>query len=210
LDLSASVAPVVQGKRVVALVNNVGYTSTYQAFAIQDTADVDRVLNILAFTTYITQILLPSMYDGRPALVINVAGLTRQYPAPLLAVHSGEKSYVSGWSRALSLEFELAHEPKGADVEVLCVDVHVVSSNSNSSPKSFFAPDGTQMGKAIVGAVGCGKRVVTAYWPHELSAGILKWIPVKLMDGIMTKQLVAMKDRELKVIEERAKAKTED
>lgn len=164
------------------------------------------MLNVLAFTIHITRLLLPKMYaDSTPALVINVAGLTRSYPAPLLAVHSGEKAAIVNWSRALALEFELTKQPVGADVEVLCVDIHVVSSNSNSSEKGFFAPDGTEMGMAIIGCVGCGKRVVTAYWPHEVTAGILKWLPMSFMDSTIAKQLVAMKERETKLVEERAR-----
>jgi 17beta-estradiol 17-dehydrogenase / very-long-chain 3-oxoacyl-CoA reductase len=210
-DLAAAILPAVASKRLVVLVNNVGYTSSYQPFAAQDPTDMDKVLHIQAFTVHLTRCLLPSMYaDGRPALVINVAGLTRAYPAPLLAMHSGGKAFITAWSRGLALELELLREPvAAADVEVLCVDVHVVASNSNSTPRSLFAPDGDTMGRAIVGVVGCGHRVVTAYWAHELTACLLKWLPAKLMDTTLAKELHAMRVKELKVVEERERENLE-
>ena len=144
-----------------------------------------------------TRAALPHLLAHEPALIVNVSGLTRAFPAPFLAIHSGSKSFVLGFSRALSLELSLVQPTH--DVECIGVDVHNVSSNSNSSPSSFFTPTGEVEGKAIIGVVGCGKRVVTAYWPHELMSWVLALMPKSVMDRIMTISLVDMRKRELQI-----------
>ncbi|KZW03065.1 NAD(P)-binding protein [Exidia glandulosa HHB12029] len=196
VDLSRAVLDCVASRRVTVLVNNVGYTSTYHSFTAQDPMEIDMVVNLqIAFLTHITRALLPTLMSHAPGLVLNVGGLTGRFPCPYLAVHSGGKAYLSAWSRALAIEMELVHDPP-ADVEVLMVDVHNVSSNSNSSAESFFTPSAETMGRAIIDVVGCGRRQVTAYWRAELMAVLLNLMPASWMDAILAKEMISMRRRE--------------
>jgi len=200
-DLSEAVLSVVADKRLKILVNNVGYTSTYHTFALQDPHEIDMVVNLqVLFMTHLTRALLPILIKSQPALIINVSGLTGRFPCPYLAVHSGGKAYLTAFSRALAIEFELVRDPP-VDIECLAVDVHNVSTNSNSSAASFFVPTSETMGKAIIGVVGCGRRAVTAYWRAELISCLLACMPLSWMDSIMAKEMKAMKVREVRDVE---------
>ena len=108
---------------------------------------------------FTTRALLSTLIETQPALILNVTGL----PRPGIAVYSGGKAYLDGFSRILAIELELVREPP-ANIECLTVDVHNVATNSNGSAVGFFV----LTGKAIVGVVGCGRRRVTAYWRAEL------------------------------------------
>ena len=118
------------------------------------------------------------------------------FPRPYLAIHSGGKVYLHGFSRALAIELELVREPP-ADIECLAVDVHNVATNSNSSGVGFFVPIGETMGKAIVGVLGCRRRSVMAYWRAELVSYVLVWVPLPWMDKILAREMMAMKLREV-------------
>ena len=135
--LYAALAKVLKGRRLTILVNNVGHTSSYETVLQHTPEEMDAIISVgMRFMTHVTRAALPHLVEQTPALIINVTGLTANFPAPFLAIHSGTKAYIESFSRALSIELNLT-EPKH-DVECIAVDVHNVSSNSNSSNPSFF------------------------------------------------------------------------
>lgn len=199
VDLAEAALSHVKDKRLCIVINNVGYTSTYHSFTLQNPQEIDMIINLqISFTTHLTRALLPTLIKNQPGLIINVLGLTGRFPCPYLAVHSGGKAYLAGFSRALAVELEILRDPP-VDIECLSVDVHNVSSNSNSSAPSFFVPTGETMGKAIIGVVGCGYRSVTAYWRAEFISYILGCLPLSWMDSILAKEMKAMKIREVEL-----------
>lgn len=138
-SLHAAVASILKGRRLTILVNNVGYTSSYEKVWEHDPQAMDTIVDVgIRFITHLTRAVLPHLLapSNTPSLIINVTGLTARYPSPLLAIHSGAKAYIEAFSRALSIELNLV-EPR-QDVECIAVDVHNVASNSNSSKPSFF------------------------------------------------------------------------
>ena len=87
-DLSEAILPLLADKRLTVLINNVGYTSTYPAFASQDPSEIDMVVNLqVLVTTHLTRALLPTLIENQPALIVNVTALTGRFPCPYLAVH---------------------------------------------------------------------------------------------------------------------------
>jgi len=186
-QIHAAVAPVLEGKTLTALVNNLGWTHKHASVWEQTPEEIDEVIMVdMRFMTQMTRATLPHLMKNEPALIINVSGLARSYPSPTMAVHSGSKAFIMGFSRALALELKLAKK----DVECIGVDVHHVSTNSNPAPTDLMTPTAEVEGKAIVGVVGCGKLVVTAYWPHELVTWILTVVPNWVMDGVVTNAMV--------------------
>ncbi|KAB5588313.1 hypothetical protein CTheo_8244 [Ceratobasidium theobromae] len=183
--------------RLTVLVNNVGYTSTYHTFLSQDPLEMDAIVNLqVSFLIHITRTVLPILMKNQPGLIINVGGLTQVFPSPFLAVHSGGKAFLAGFSRALAIEFELIREPP-VDIECIAINVHNVATNSNGSDVSLLTPSADRMGQAIVGVVGCGYRSVTAYWRAELLEYLLMCIPARWMDSIMAGEMLKMRGREL-------------
>ncbi|KAJ1303617.1 hypothetical protein OPQ81_011800 [Rhizoctonia solani] len=79
--------------RLTALINNVGYTSSYHTFLTQDPCEIDAIVNLqVLFLSHITRAVLPALTANQPGLIVNVSGLTQVFPAPFLAVHSGGES----------------------------------------------------------------------------------------------------------------------
>lgn len=141
-SLYTALSSVLEGRRLTILVNNVGYTSSFDHVWHQSPLEMDAIIDVgIRFMTHITRACLPFLLapDHTPALIVNVTGLTAEYPSPFLAIHSGAKAYIKAFSRALSIELDLM-EPRGSPrhVECIAVDVHNVASNSNSSKPSFF------------------------------------------------------------------------
>ena len=80
-DLSEAILPLLADKRLAVLINNVGYTSTYPAFASQDPREIDMVVNLqVLFTAHLTRALLPTLIETQPALIVNVTGLPLSLP----------------------------------------------------------------------------------------------------------------------------------
>lgn len=183
--------------RLTVLVNNVGFSSTFNTFLSQDPCEVDAVVNLqVLFVTHITRAVLPSLMANQPGLIINVGGLTEVFPAPFLAVHSGGKAFLANFSRALAIELELIREPP-VDIECIGVNVHNVATNSNGSDVSFLTPTAERMGKAIVDVVGCGYRSITAYWKAELVEYVLRCLPSAWMDSMIAAEMLKMRAREV-------------
>jgi 17beta-estradiol 17-dehydrogenase / very-long-chain 3-oxoacyl-CoA reductase len=183
--------------RLTALVNNVGYSSTFHTLLSQDPCEIDAVVNVqVLFQVHITRAVLPALVANQPGLIVNVGGLTELFPAPFLAVHSGGKAFLANFSRALAIELELIREPP-VDIECIGVNVHNVATNSNGSDVSFFTPTADQMGRAIVGVVGCGYRSITAYWRAELVEYVLRCLPSAWMDSIIAGEMLKMRAREI-------------
>ena len=122
------------------------------------------VVNLqVLFTTHRTRALVRP--DQKPARIHHQTSRRSSY----LAVHSGSKAYLHGFSRALAIELYLVREPP-LDIECLAVDVYNVATNSNSSAVGFFVRTRETMGKAIVAVVG---RSVTPYWRAEFVSYVL-------------------------------------
>ena len=152
------------------LVNDIGYMSTYHSFCHQNHREINMIINFqTSFTTHFTRTLLP-LINNQPGLVVNVLSLTRRLQYPHLTVHSEGTAYLAGFSRALPVELEILWDPP-VDNECLAVDVHNISSHSNSSASSVFVPAGESMGKVITKVVGCGHRNIMRYWHACLYLG---------------------------------------
>lgn len=146
-DLSEVILSHMADKILAVLVNNVGYTSTYHSFALHP-MEINMIVNLqISSMTHLTRAVLPLLIQNQPWLIINVRGLTVS-PCPYLAVHSGGKTYLTGFSRTLALELEIVRDPP-VDIECLAVDVHNVSTNSNSSA-GFFEPTDEKMGRSRI------------------------------------------------------------
>lgn len=225
-DLYTAVSALLKGRRLTILVNNVGYTSSFESVWEHTPSNIDIMTTVgLRFMTHLTRACLPYLLSpSTPSLIINVTGLTAEYAAPFLAIHSGAKAYIENFSRALSIELVVEGRK---EVECIAVDVHNVASNSNSSGTSFFTcvllslplpfsfpfslrpflretdmmnatnrPTAAQEAHAILSVVGCGRRVVTAYWRHDLMAKALALTPRFVMDKAMAREMVKMRARE--------------
>ncbi|MFC1722382.1 SDR family NAD(P)-dependent oxidoreductase [Patescibacteria group bacterium] len=98
------------------LVNNAGF-GNYGYFHETDLEkEVNMInLNVTALTT-LTKLYLKDMVEKGEGKILNVASVAAFFPGPLMAVYYATKSYVLGFSEALSEELA----DKGVTVCILC------------------------------------------------------------------------------------------
>ena len=108
--VSGSISAIVSrigDRRITVLVNNVGYQSRWTPFVLQPTSEAQTVIRVQSdFPTLLTHALLPVLAKNLPAAILNIGGLSSEYPAPFLAVHSGAKAYFVAFTEALALELK--------------------------------------------------------------------------------------------------------
>lgn len=164
--------------RLKVLINNVGgqgglTRKTYQTLEESTGEEVDIIINLNArFTTQLTRVLLPYLTHNTPSLIMNISS-NATIGLPYLSVYGGSKGYIDSFTRALSAEMSA----EGKDVEVMGIQVGSVQSSGNDVAGGFFIPTSRRMAKAALERVGCGRMMVSAFWPHALQVGLAEMLP---------------------------------
>lgn len=178
-----------EGAKLTVLVNNVGglnYEPRFQDFDEMDGEDIDRTMNLNArFPTRLTHALMPLLKRNQPSLVMNVGSMTGVTGTPYLAVYCASKAYTNIFSATLTTECEI----ENPGVEVLGLLVGAVKTNKLQVDENIFTPNARTFAKAALQRVGCGKRVVNAYFWHAVQASMLHIIPEKTVQDFVKKVL---------------------
>jgi 17beta-estradiol 17-dehydrogenase / very-long-chain 3-oxoacyl-CoA reductase len=194
-NVEPAVAAIIESaanKHVTILVNNVYYQSSYTSFKDQSSAEIDAIINVgVRFTLHLTHALIPILETRSNSLIINMGGLTSEYPAPYLSVYSGTKSFLKSYTYALSLEL-----PPTSSITIKTYNIHNVSSSANRSSPSLLTPTSLAMAKACLNSASSSGVVVTPYWTHNIMNWVLWLIPRRFMDSMLTKRILQMKEAE--------------
>jgi 17beta-estradiol 17-dehydrogenase / very-long-chain 3-oxoacyl-CoA reductase len=186
-----------KGLRINVLINNIG--GMYKNFTSSSTiygevkdysfSGIESVIDLnVRFGVHLTRLLLPTLEQNSPSLVLNIssaASLGLAYLAP----YSGSKGFVQSFTSALKAEFLLANK----NVDAIGIIVGNVRSNGNKVDLNFFTPTSRTMAKAALDRVGCGKAVVIGYWPHWLQLLSADFLPESTMRGAMNDTMVELK-----------------
>ena len=179
-------------KHVTILVNNVGYQSSYKSFKEQSSAEIDAIINVGArFPLHLTHAFIPTLETRSNSLIINMGGLTSEYPAPYLSVHSGTKSFLKSYSYALALEL-----PTSSSITIKTYNIHNVSSSSNHSSPSFITPTARAMARACLDSATSSGVFVTPHWTHRIMDWLMWLLPRRYMDSTLTERILQMKAEE--------------
>lgn len=179
-------------KHVTILINNLGYQSSYTSFKEQSPEEIDSIINVnIRFPLHLIHAFIPILETRSNSLIINMGGLTSEYPAPYLSVHSGTKSFLKSYSYALSLEL-----PPTTSITIKTYNIHNVSSSSNRSLPSFITPTSRDMAKACLENASASGVFVTPYWTHRIMDWVLWLLPRKFMDSTLTSRILKMKEEE--------------
>jgi 17beta-estradiol 17-dehydrogenase / very-long-chain 3-oxoacyl-CoA reductase len=168
------------------------YQSSYTSFKEQSSEEIDSIINVgIRFPLHLSHAFIPILETRSNSLIINMGGLTSEYPAPYLSVYSGTKSFLKSYSYALSLEL-----PRTSSITIKSYNIHNVSSSSNHSVPSLITPTSRQMAKACLANVSVSGVFVTPYWTHRIMDWVLWLLPRKFMDSTLTKRILHMKEEE--------------
>ncbi|KAF2166702.1 hypothetical protein M409DRAFT_66318 [Zasmidium cellare ATCC 36951] len=177
------------------LINNVGGGAKRLWIPLQDYSGDDTRLFLdmnCRFQAELTQRLLPRLIKNGPSLIMNIGSFVSELPAPYISVFGGAKAFGKAWSR--SLHFEMLTE--GHDVEVLQVQVGMVSTPNEPRPENIFVPNARRMAQSALDKVGCGRSVVFGYWPHQLHCSLLVDLPSVVRDRLLMRIVKGLKEQE--------------
>ncbi|KAF3939989.1 hypothetical protein ABW19_dt0201561 [Dactylella cylindrospora] len=164
----------------------------YVPLAERSASEVDRIINFnIRFMTHLTRIVLPRM--TQLGLIINISSLSYS-GLPLVQVYSSTKSYLNTLSTALSVELAATEK----NIEVLCMPLGAVTGTpGNPEGGSSMSPDSKTIAKAILGRVGCGRRMVVPYWFNSIEAFSLSLMPDAMYPAVVTGLMVDLKAKEV-------------
>lgn len=180
---------------IKVLINNVGGGAKRLWIPLQEYGNDDTRLFLdmnCRFQAELTRRLLPRLIEKSPTLIMNVGSFVSELPAPYITVFGGAKAFGKAWSR--SLHFEMLTE--GHDVEVIQVQVGMVSTPNEPRPESLFVPNTRRMARSSLDKVGCGRSVVFGYWPHELHCHLLVDLPEFIRDRLLMGIVKGLKEKE--------------
>ncbi len=168
---------IISGLNLTVLINNVGVGGQANS-----PAEIDSLININdRFPAQITNFLLPTLIKNSPSLILAI-GSGAELGMPWLSVYAGTKAFNMSWGKALSAEMKA----EGHDVEVLSLKVSEVNVPASPVKESWVVPNGRKLAKCALQRVGCGHRVVSAYWMHEAQRAAVEMLP----DWVVERMLI--------------------
>ncbi|KAK3673196.1 hypothetical protein LTR78_007036 [Recurvomyces mirabilis] len=199
-DKLQSAAKSLQDINLKVLINNVGgdggVAPLFTPLQEKPASDISKFLCVNShFPTAITRVFLPQLIRNEPTLIMNIGSGVSEIAGPYISIYSGAKSYNKAWSRSMAAELKL----QGYDIEVLCIMVGLVATNSTQDRKPGGAIASSRgMAASSLNAVGCGRYDIWAYWPHALQFAILlHLLPTKFVNNFGAK--IVQKERDMEI-----------
>jgi 17beta-estradiol 17-dehydrogenase / very-long-chain 3-oxoacyl-CoA reductase len=183
----ASLASLVQGKKVAILINNVGQSHSIPVpFVETSLEEMSNIININCLGTLrVTQTVLPSMVPQKKGLILTMGSFGGLTPTPLLATYSGSKAFLQQWSNALASELA----PTG--IEVFFVHSYLVTSSMSKIRRANWqVPSERAFVKAALSKIGRSGGSIgysnsgSPYWSHALVAALITGV-LGPMNGLL-------------------------
>ena len=175
-DMYEEIKPLIDGKDIGMLVNNVGVIPPYPMY-FEETPEAtiwDIVKVNMAACTMMTKIVLPILVKKNKGVIVNLSSSAAIDPQPLQGIYTASKAYVSYFSRALAYEY-----PKLTIQTVnpmyVCTDMVAFSDTLNKP--SIFVPSAETFVKQAVSTIGFAS-CTTGYWSHSLQTALMGCLPI--------------------------------
>ena len=75
------------------------------------------------------------------------------------------------------------------NVETCAVVVGSVVSAGHRVEEGFFSPSADRYAKALVDRFGCGRKVVTPYWPHAVQNWVIRLLPKTMFESAVSQTI---------------------
>lgn len=186
--------------RLKVLINNVGgsgpVAQAFMELQKRTAEEAEAFMNVnLRFPSLLTRALLPTLLKNSPSLMVNIGSFAAYLPSPYLTLYSGSKAYNLAWSRSLRAEMMA----EGHDIEVVGNVVgEVKAQHAVEKETGFFLPTPRSMAQASLEKIGCGRAVVTPYFPHALQILPNDILPEWIINRVSIKVAKIFKDTEAK------------
>ncbi len=152
-----------EGYRVNILVNNAGMEGSCKFETTRPEYFMDMIQVNVSSLVLLTRLFLPELLTHTRAYVMNVGSMAGNFPIPFKSVYAATKSFVAGFSRAISLEF------RGSPVSVTVVNPNGVPTNEDVRARinmhsrfvrRLFIMDAEKIARIAVNGTLKGKAVI--------------------------------------------------
>lgn len=178
----------IQDLPISILINNVGGSGrvvpVWRALAERTADEVDALIDLNArFMIHVTRLMIPVLHrSGGPSLIMTIGSEGGRAPVPWNLTYGASKAFDAQMSASLRCELRA----EKMDIEVLHIGVGMVQASKAAQWETgWFVPTGRRFAAAALDRVGCGKRSVTAFFPHAVQTlGYL--LPEWALDWLVT------------------------
>jgi len=188
-ESAQTIISAIENKKVTLFINNAAATSSsFSLFDYFTDEQIDDVLRIgVQSITHLTRGVLPILLKNGPAALINIGSAAGSNSIPYVSLYAASKGYLLALTKSLAMEARITK----SNLEVMYAEVHNVSSGSNHVKPNLATPTSPVMARALLGAIGCGKTVVTPYWVHEMSNYVMMLLPAGIADKVVSSSMEA-------------------
>lgn len=161
---------------VSVLVNNVGVNVEFPTdFVETDAALVEQIVKVnVESVNRMTAMLLPGMLERRLGVVYNLSSAGGAVsPAPMLGVYAGTKAYADAFAVAV------AGEVAGKGVAVHSLTPFFVESKMAKMRAGLTVPTADAFAEKALAMKG-GRVRCSPHWAHEVMAGAILSLPLKM------------------------------
>lgn len=174
-DSVQNIADKCKGKTLRVLVNNVAGIITRPItvpLLENEPAIIDTHIDInTRFHVQLTRSLMPHLISSGKGVVLSIGSGGSSTGMPLASIYAGSKAFLLSWSASMKLEMEMTHQP----IEFLFIQTGLVKSGAEPRRKpGFFIASSRGFAATALDRVGCGKRLVWAWWPHM----VFEWFEI--------------------------------
>lgn len=198
-EFDQTVKSCIQGLNITIVIHNVGGppTGSVPMMAWQEditAPEVDGWIDCNArFSTNLTRLLLPTMIQNQPGLMIYISSGATQIAVPKLALYSGAKGYLEHYVKILNEEMYT----KKYDIEVKALvtgTVVTATSGRTEKDRSFAMPLTKEFVVSAINKIGWDDAVITPWLGHQVQHSFMHAMPrwlVRIMIGSMLKKTEA-------------------
>ena len=173
------------------LVNNAAI-GVYGVFATTELKDELKMIRVnLISLTCLTKLFLPAMLKRKSGKIMNVSSCGSSLPLPYESIYGATKAYVTSFSETIAEELM----GTGVTVTALCPGVtrteFIKRAQLPEDLKAFkhFVMDAKTVAEIGYKALMKGKRIVIPGTINKLSLFIMKFMPRKMVAGIVKNQM---------------------
>ncbi|EJF56519.1 NAD(P)-binding protein, partial [Dichomitus squalens LYAD-421 SS1] len=182
---------------VTIVVHNVG-GSDLSAARIDGRSE-DYILGVVNknsfFSLFLTRALLPQLRraaQSGPVQVFFVGSLAGDIAPVRLPIYAASKGFLESLARGLDNDEQfLGVDDRPTGVRFGYLSVGAVHSDNHDAPMppSLTTPTSARFARALVDAMGCGRRRVAPYWMHAVLSWLVELGPESVADAASAQEM---------------------